>query len=564
MKKTILFIYLVLLVTGSMTQVAAGASENTTIYLSNAECKPGESVKISVTVKSNTGFSGFAFNITYDPSKITPQNVEKSSILTGLFVPNTAYTPSTIRVVYTDVSELKSDGELFNITFKAADNITTLTGASVGIVVSSLVDKDLSRIACDVQTGLISIVPKSGESNEPDVIATEEVILSIITQSKAITVGDEIEITVRFSNLSKANLCAFAFRIELPAEFNYATGSGKISPGFQAATGMAVVTFDETPYLMVSGFGDSAYNGRELDVAVFKCTVAKTGQFSVTLSAIDLRDVSVKRIQTSVNPLSVTVLKADAEKESENNGTNPPVDAPSKDSTEVKDVLIGSTKQQSSPDELAAGASQRSDTDELVSWNLKLVLSGDDGYISGYPDGTIGPNKKITRFETAKIIYTLVSDVKKSDYSQDSGRFKDVATDKWYSEAVGFLVTMGIISGYEDGTFRGNNSITRVEFVTIVSKLGDMNLSGLSPFSDIPEGHWAYGFILSAYNNGWVSGYPDGSFGQNRSITRAEAFVIINRVLGWNKPSTHITKYPSDLIGGEWYFDDVMLAINGR
>jgi hypothetical protein len=89
-------------------------------------------------------------------------------------------------------------------------------------------------------------------------------------------------------------------------------------------------------------------------------------------------------------------------------------------------------------------------------------------------------------------------------------------------------------------------------------------VSGNLPFSDVEEKHWAYDFILSAYNNGWISGYPDGSFGLNRMIQRAEAFTIANRLLGWKTHSTRDEKRPTDLTGDEWYFQEVMLAVNGE
>lgn len=85
------------------------------------------------------------------------------------------------------------------------------------------------------------------------------------------------------------------------------------------------------------------------------------------------------------------------------------------------------------------------------------------------------------------------------------------------------------------------------------------------PYNDVPKVHWSYKFILSAYNNGWMSGYPDGIFGIERMITRAETFVIINRVLGWRIPSVSAVndKQPIDLNGKEWYYNDVILAMKG-
>jgi hypothetical protein len=70
--------------------------------------------------------------------------------------------------------------------------------------------------------------------------------------------------------------------------------------------------------------------------------------------------------------------------------------------------------------------------------------------------------------------------------------------------------------------------------------------------------------MLSAYNNGWISGYPDGTFGADRKITRAESFAIANKVLGWAALPTRYEKKPVDLDEDEWYYNDVILAVNGK
>lgn len=193
-----------------------------------------------------------------------------------------------------------------------------------------------------------------------------------------------------------------------------------------------------------------------------------------------------------------------------------------------------------------------------------LDSSGSTGYIQGYPDNTVRPDNNITRYEVASMFYKLVTNEDKAEYAGAVSVFSDVADDQWFSEAVGFLTAAGVLNGYEDGTFRGDNPITRAEFVKIVTKFGEMNPEGDMPFSDVPDDHWAYNYILSAYNNGWIQGYPDGTFGVDNFIIRAEAITIVNNLLGWDAASADVELSPfTDLTGEEWYYNDILLAANG-
>ena len=195
---------------------------------------------------------------------------------------------------------------------------------------------------------------------------------------------------------------------------------------------------------------------------------------------------------------------------------------------------------------------------------LRLDKDRTEGYIHGYPDGTFGPNNNITRYETAVMFYNLVKDPDKASFTSAVEKFSDVPTDQWFSEAVGYLVTRGVLLGYPDGEFKGDNNITRAEFVTIASKFDETSLLNDISFPDVDDSHWAYDYIKSAYNNHWITGYPDGTFGPENMITRAEAVVIINRMLEWDPAEAKGENPFSDIEPGDWYYNDVLLAANGR
>ena len=189
-----------------------------------------------------------------------------------------------------------------------------------------------------------------------------------------------------------------------------------------------------------------------------------------------------------------------------------------------------------------------------------------EGYLSGYPDGTFKPDDAMSRYEAVMLFYTLAANADKADYSMETERFADADAGEWYAGAVGFYAAAGFISGYPDGTFKGDNPITRAEFVAIAArfKYNGLNSNGSMTFADVDETHWAYGPIKSAYNDGWIYGYPDNTFSPESFITRAEAVAIINRMLGWDEgaPSKPGKAFP-DLDEGEWYYNGVMQAANG-
>jgi len=106
-----------------------------------------------------------------------------------------------------------------------------------------------------------------------------------------------------------------------------------------------------------------------------------------------------------------------------------------------------------------------------------------------------------------------------------------------YEAAVSQLVTLGVIAGYEDGTFKPDQSITRAEFAKIacyvvgVKDAADLS-KGATKFKDVPATHWASGFVNIASEKGLLKGYPDATFKPEANVTYAEAITILVRALG--------------------------------
>ena len=187
-------------------------------------------------------------------------------------------------------------------------------------------------------------------------------------------------------------------------------------------------------------------------------------------------------------------------------------------------------------------------------------------YIVGYNDGTVKPNNNITRAEVATIFFRLLTDDARAYYwSTDSG-FSDVKPGDWYNNAVSTMVNAGILNGYSDGTFQPNANITRAEFATIAARFLSNSYSLNDRFYDT-EGHWAEPYINRAAEVGWINGYNDGSFKPDQAITRAEAVTLVNAVLGREPHEDHLLSrmvtWP-DNPKSAWYYEDIQEATNSH
>ncbi|MDF5711936.1 MAG: fasciclin domain-containing protein [Nostoc sp. S4] len=118
----------------------------------------------------------------------------------------------------------------------------------------------------------------------------------------------------------------------------------------------------------------------------------------------------------------------------------------------------------------------------------------------------------------------------------------DVTSDYWASPFIQALADNNVISGFPDGSFRPNQSVTRAEFAALIQKaFGNQNrVRQLSAggFSDVPAGYWAASAIQNAYEIGFLSGYPGNIFRPNQQIPKVEALVAISNGLGLSASDT--------------------------
>lgn len=198
--------------------------------------------------------------------------------------------------------------------------------------------------------------------------------------------------------------------------------------------------------------------------------------------------------------------------------------------------------------------------------DLLLDKGNHKAYIHGYPNGNVSPNNNITRGEVAQIIYNLMKDDARDYYYTTQNKFSDVGSGLWCNTAISTIAKAGIITGFPNGEYGYNKAITRAEFATIVSKFTNVDANGANSFNDV-EGHWAKNYILKVAAAGWVKGYPNGDFRPNATLTRAEAVTILNKILERGTDVNHMLKgmkvWPDNKLGA-WYYEAIQEASNGH
>lgn len=192
-----------------------------------------------------------------------------------------------------------------------------------------------------------------------------------------------------------------------------------------------------------------------------------------------------------------------------------------------------------------------------------LLNTGDHmAYVQGIGGDLFAPQDTLTRAEAAQIFYNLLRDKN----VRLTKAFPDVSQGAWYYTAVGALASMDIITGYPDGRFYPNEPLTRAQLAAIVVRFAKVSPGELR-FSDVPATHWAYDYINTAANFGWVTGVGGGRFEPERSITRAEAVTLMNRVLRRYPDKTYIDSSSNlmlftDVDKSFWAFHDIVEASN--
>ncbi|MCI1588975.1 S-layer homology domain-containing protein [Heyndrickxia oleronia] len=149
----------------------------------------------------------------------------------------------------------------------------------------------------------------------------------------------------------------------------------------------------------------------------------------------------------------------------------------------------------------------------------------DAGILNGYENGTFKPENKVTRGEVAKVI-TLIRHLEEGTKTP----FKDVKDGYWSTKFINSLYAAKLVNGYEDGTFKPEGNVTRAEFAKLVVDAYGLKLTNAAtPFTDVKAGNWATPYIQTAYANGLINGVTASKFDPSASIKRGDLALLLYR-----------------------------------
>ena len=218
----------------------------------------------------------------------------------------------------------------------------------------------------------------------------------------------------------------------------------------------------------------------------------------------------------------------------------------------------------------SGGSSRPSTPTVTIPDDVPTGLNGKDhyAYIIGYGNNDVRPQNNITRAEVATIFFRLLTDETRTANMTKSNGYNDVKDGDWFCCAVSTLSKMGIIKGYEDGSFKPNDPISRAEFAAIAARFAPDGDKTPASFADVTS-HWAKDEISIAANHGWIKGYEDGSFKPDQKITRAETMTLVNRVLNRlpeTKDDLHkdMKTWVDNMDETAWYYLAVQEATNSH
>ena len=128
--------------------------------------------------------------------------------------------------------------------------------------------------------------------------------------------------------------------------------------------------------------------------------------------------------------------------------------------------------------------------------------------------------------------------------------FSDVADGTKVAEAVGILSNLKILTGFEDGTFKPDETVTRAQMAAIICRtLGyedqAQSSMGTTVFNDVAADHWASGYINVAQAQQIINGYGDGNYGPEDLVTYEQAVKMIVSALGYDLAAQAKGGYPT-------------------
>lgn len=350
--------------------------------------------------------------------------------------------------------------------------------------------------------------------------------------------GDNVEVSVKFSNVSASGINNCDLRLIYDKNVLEVI---EVNPGKIVTNPNVNFNFNSgTPGRVAVMFVDETGRGKEL--------IKEDGDFLVVVFKVkDSAGDGMSYIEIGPNATvagyDLVLIPVNSDKGG--------VKVINKDSTTVED-------DDKDEDEIPSDEDREvEDSDDPIDSIPGIKEEGiHKAYLSGYPDGNFRPENSITRAEAA-VIFANLLEVDKNTQPKSHISYSDLSDDHWAAWAVKYVSDIGLFSGYPDGTFKPNNSITRAEFSTVVFKFLKLEEPQLlrNKFDDC-IGHWAQKYIEKLSDSGYINGYPDGTFKPQNNIKRAESVALINRALK-RGPLYGVDEIFPDVSSTHWAYGDI-------
>lgn len=137
--------------------------------------------------------------------------------------------------------------------------------------------------------------------------------------------------------------------------------------------------------------------------------------------------------------------------------------------------------------------------------------------------------------------------------------YSDVTEDSAYYEAVETLNKLDIVTGYEDGTYKPEDGVTRAEMAALIARIqgyGETAKGAANTgFADVPASHWASGYIANAAGMGIINGYGDGNFGPEDPVKYEQAVKMVMATLGYTPYAEKNGGYPTGYLAAAQRYD---------
>ena len=185
-------------------------------------------------------------------------------------------------------------------------------------------------------------------------------------------------------------------------------------------------------------------------------------------------------------------------------------------------------------------------------------------YILGYPDKSFQPEGNISREEVVTMIIRAL-EIEPGGFNVST--YSDVSTERWSYLFIEEANERSFVNGYPDGMFMPGNPITRAEFATVLVRIakqqGIQAANEENIFADVKPDAWYYDEVMYAAKLGITTGYPDGSFRSENTLTRAEAVTMLNRFLGRDPNCSSVKKIVcpfDDVKTNHWAYGQIIEA----